>query len=80
MKRTNVNLNEDQHDYLKSLAEREGKSISELIRELVEASRGKQTRQSQDDPIYGVIGLSSSDGKLKAEDHDELLYPKRRSR
>lgn len=77
MKRTNINLLEDQHEYVKTLAEREGKSISEIIREAVDAFREMALQLDQDDPIYSIIGMAKSDGKIGAENHDDVLYPAR---
>jgi len=77
MKRTNINLEEDQHDYVKTLAEQEGKSISAVIRDAIEAFRGIAMERNKDDPIYSILGMGSSDGKISAEDHDDVLYPKR---
>lgn len=79
MKRTNINLEENQHDYVKTLAEQEGKSISEVIREAIEALREKQKKRMKDDPIYAIIGMGSSDGGINTEDHDDVLYPKKSS-
>jgi len=75
VKRTNVNLLETQHEYVKTLAEQEGKSISEIIREAIDAFRDVASQQDQDDPIYSIVGMAESDSKSNAEDHDDVIYP-----
>ncbi len=78
MKRTNIVLEEAQYQYLKGRAEREGKSMSALIRELIEAVMRPQPRSAKDDPIFGIVGMFK--GKKSKRDicqqHDEIIYRK----
>ncbi len=78
MKRTNIVLEEAQHQYLKDRAEREGKSMSALIRELIEASICASEEDMKDDPILKIIGIGRGRGHRVARRHDEILYRKGR--
>ncbi|MCL6642247.1 MAG: hypothetical protein K6T71_02840 [Candidatus Bipolaricaulota bacterium] len=78
MKRTNIVLEEAQHQYLKDRAEREGKSMSALIRELIEASICASKEEIKDDPILKIIGIGQGRGHHVARRHDEILYRKSR--
>ncbi len=78
MKRTNIVLEEWQHQYLKDRAEREGKSISAIVRELIETSMRPHKDGIKDDPIFKIVGMFK--GKKKKQDicrrHDEIIYRK----
>ena len=74
MKRTNIVLEEWQYQYLKDRAEREGKSISALIRELIEAAMRPVEKGLKDDPIFQIVGMFRGGRKDVAEKHDEYLY------
>ena len=56
MKRINVSLEEKQYQRIKELAEREGKSISQIIRELIDESFHLEGEDRKNDPIFEVIG------------------------
>ena len=66
-------LEDWQYQRLRARAEREGKSISELVREAVtsflESSPGRRRRYTLDD-IAGIGNDPESSGR----DHDEYLY------
>jgi hypothetical protein len=68
-------LEEWQYQYLSDKAKREGKSISQLVRELLTEwieSRRPETWES--DPFFDIIGMvSSGDGRI-AEEHDKYIY------
>ena len=72
MKRTNIVLEEAQYQYLKDRAEREGKSMSALVRELIEAS----ICASKEDSIFKIIGMGRGKGRGAARRHDKILYRK----
>lgn len=76
MKRANIVLEEWQHQYLKDRAEREGQSISALIRELIEATMRPCKEDIKSDPIFQIVGMSR--GKRGKQDicqrHDEIIY------
>ena len=74
MKRINVSLEEKQYQRIKELAEREGKSISQIIRELIDESFHLEGEDRKNDPIFEVIGMGHGEGELVSRDHDEVLY------
>lgn len=74
MKRTNISLEEKQYQRVKDLAEREGKNISQIIRELIDKRLQPEVEDIKNDTIFEVIGMGSGEGKSIAKDHDKLLY------
>ncbi len=77
MHRTQILLDEVQHEALKSLATRTGRSVSQLLREavdlLLKAKRG--SAPSLDD-VSGMV----SDSTFRGEDHDAHLYGAKKKR
>jgi predicted DNA-binding protein len=78
MKRTNLVLEEVQYQYLKDRAEHEGKSISALVRELIEAAICPSEDSFKNDPIFKIVGIARGKGRGAARHHDEILYRKER--
>jgi len=74
MKQTNISLEEKQYQRVKDLAEREGKNISQIIRELIDKRLQPEVEDIKNDTIFEVIGMGSGEGKSIAKDHDKLLY------
>jgi hypothetical protein len=74
MRRTNVVLEEWQYQYLKERAAREGKSLSALLRELIEAAARPSDKSIKDDPIFEIVGMFRGGREDVAEKHDEYLY------
>ena len=73
MRQTNISLEEWQYHHVKELAEREGKSISQIIRELIlELGEG----EIEKDPIFEIIGMGRGEGSGVAREHDKILYRK----
>lgn len=72
MHRTQILLEEEQHEDLKAMAEREGKSLSGLVREAVAAFIRGRNRRSKGrlSDIEGIGEDAEADGR----DHDRLLY------
>jgi len=75
MKRTNIVLEEWQHQYLRDRAARERKSLSALIRDLIRAAAAPPHGQGGRDPVLSIIGMAS--GRGGARRHDEALYRRR---
>ena len=75
MHRSQILLEEWQYQYLNDKARREGKSISQLVRELItERIETNRTEAWEDDPFLDIIGMvSSGDGRV-AEEHDKYIY------
>ncbi len=72
MHRTQVIIEEWQYGYLKNLSEEKGKSISEILREMITSSINKDAR---DEPLSAICGLGE-DSNGRGRDHDKLLYGK----
>lgn len=72
--RTQISLDEWQYESLKARAEREDRSLSDMVREavteyLVDETAGRVTRRRLPD-IRGI----GSDPQVSGEDHDRVLY------
>ncbi len=72
MHRTQVILEEKQYEYLKKISEQEKKSISQVLREIIEGYSKKSKIYSLSS-IAGIVEDSEAYGK----DHDKWLYKKR---
>ena len=72
MKRTQILVKEEQHDYLVQQAAVENTSISGVIRKLIAEKMAKTiVKQS----IGGMqMAESAADGPADYTDHDEVLY------
>jgi hypothetical protein len=75
MHRSQILIEEWQYQYLSDEARREGKSISQLVREwLTEWIESRRAQTWEDDPFFDIIGMvSSGDGRV-AEEHDKYIY------
>lgn len=77
MKRTTITIEDWQFDVLGILAERQGKSRSELIRDLLtERLDAERQNESLDD----IAGIGASGRRASGRDHDEILYGRRKRR
>ena len=71
MQRTQLMLDEWQYQALKSRAQREGRSMSDLLREMLDAYLGRSGRRgSALDRARGV----GEDGTATGRTHDAFLY------
>ena len=62
-------------------ARRQQKSVSQLLRDVIDAQREGQVRGRCDDPLFRLVGLGRDPARDVAERHDHYLYrasPKRR--
>jgi hypothetical protein len=75
MKRTNIVLEEWQYQYLRDRAERERKSLSALIRDLVEGAATPPRTRAGRDSLLSIIGIGR--GRGAGRHHDEVLYRRR---
>jgi plasmid stability protein len=77
MHRTQILLEEWQYETLRARAEREGRSLSDLIRELLRVSLAQTGPHSSSrlDALEGV----GEDATAYGEDHDRFLYGARDS-
>lgn len=76
MKRTQIILEEWQYEWLIEGAERQGLSMSALLRQLLtEAIERRQAESWEDDPLWGVIGIAEGpDDGITSENLDQFLY------
>jgi len=76
MRQTNISLEEWQYYHVKELAEREGKSISQTIRELINTQSELGEGEIEKDPIFEIIAMGRGEGTGVARGHDKILYRK----
>lgn len=74
MKRTNISLKTWQYEYLKERAEREGESMSELIRQMISEAAQETHQNSGSDAIHDVVGMAESDEQTVSREHDKHIY------
>jgi len=73
--RTQISLTKRQYQYLRRLAAETGRSMSSIIRELVDEKIGTQVPQPlEQDPFFEIIGMVAGDGTSVAREHDRYLY------
>ena len=75
MHRTQILLDDWQYEMLKATAEREGRSMSSLIRDAVSAFLGRHRRP--DATRLAEIAGIGEDSEGRGRDHDEVLYKPR---
>lgn len=76
VKRTQVQLTEDQAERLLEVARARGESVAEVIREAIDrllSVRPTMTRAECLERAASVIGKYSGDGSPVSEDHDRYL-------
>ena len=74
MRRTQIYLSKDQHDFLSSRAEKEGVSVAELIRQYV-AEKMPKEKDYENNPLFNMARKTFRMGRPEgAVDHDEYLY------
>jgi hypothetical protein len=78
MHRTQIYLDDSLYQILRNRANRESKTISALIREILDEFLGIQPRKQGTDPFDAVIGTGKGDGSRVAENYEDYLYGERR--
>jgi hypothetical protein len=66
-------LKEDQHAYLVTEAQRQGKSISQVVRDLVDEHIASH-RDLENDPFFDIIGMVEGDGEPVGRSIDYYVY------
>ncbi|MBI4378632.1 MAG: hypothetical protein HY578_05990 [Nitrospinae bacterium] len=74
--RTQISLEDWQYQILMEISKKTQKSLSSIIRELISEKLSRQTVKTEEDPIWGIIGLGTGDGSSVAREHDRFLYAK----
>lgn len=72
MHRTQILLEERHYAFLKKLARKENKSISQVLREILD----KYVRKSETYPLSSLAGIAE-DEECYGRDHDRWLYGKK---
>jgi hypothetical protein len=78
MHRTQILLDKGQYEMLKTLAEREGRSLSSLVRDAVTAFLERRPTRSPM-RLSEITGIGA-DPDARGRDHDDVLYRPRRGR
>lgn len=73
MQRTQILLDDWQYEALKARAQREGRSMSELLRQILDAHLGKSRTRT---PRLADIRALGKDRTARGRDHDRFLYGK----
>jgi len=76
--RTQISLEDWQYQMLLDLSRKTRKSLSAIIRDLIEEKFTSKSSAVKSDPVFGIVGLASGDGAAVAREHDEYLYGKRK--
>ncbi len=71
MHRTQINLEDLQYQALRARAEQEGRSISDLVREILQADLAKSPLRKRKREWIAGIG---EDAEACGKDHDRFLY------
>lgn len=79
MTRAQILLEPWQYQFLGSLAQKENKSISQLVREWIEGKAKERLGRRSADSILDIDGLLSEAPATMAEHHDAYLYGHSRS-
>jgi hypothetical protein len=66
-------LKEHQYVYLVTEAQRQGKSISQIVRELID-EHIEQARDLENDPFFDIIGMVEGDGEPIGRSIDYYVY------
>lgn len=63
-----------QHRYLQERAERQGSSISDVVRELVQADMQRQRQIIKDDPFWEIVGMVAGGNLDAGVEHAHHIY------
>ena len=72
--RTQLHLDEERYRYLLLKAKTEGKSIAQVVRELIDADYKRRVSRRSKDSLDNIIGIFKGDGSAVAEHVDDYLY------
>lgn len=72
--RTQLHLDEGRYQYLAVQAKAQGKSIAQVVRDLIDADCKRRGSRRRKDPLDNIIGMFSGDGSAVAENVDDYLY------
>ena len=72
--RTQISLEVWQYEALMEVSRKTRKSLAGILRDLIAEKFAGDKIEKEKDPIMGIIGLGSGDGKVIARNHDKILY------
>jgi hypothetical protein len=76
--RTQISLEQWQYNALLETSSRTRKSLSGIVRDLINEKYKQQTEKAASDPVMGIVGMAAGDGSPVAGEHDRFLYGKKR--
>ena len=74
MHRTQLQLDNGRYQYLAVQAKAQGKSIAQVVRDLIDADYKRRGSRSRKDSFDNLIGMFHGDGAAVAEHVDDYLY------
>ncbi|MGH2727860.1 MAG: CopG family transcriptional regulator [Actinomycetota bacterium] len=74
MERTQIYLEEELKEGLRSLAEREGRSLAAVVRDAAAEYLSRHADGDETDPLLALIGIGRSASEDGALNHDHYLY------
>lgn len=74
MIRAQILLEPWQHQFLEALAQKQHKSVSQLVREWVAEKAREQLADREKDPLWKLVGIVPDAPPDMAENHDQYLY------
>ena len=72
MHRTQISLEQEQYETLQQEAQRQGISLSELIRRMVRHHFAH--RPAESDPLSALAGIAEGSGEPVGREHNRFLY------
>lgn len=76
--RTQISLEDWQYQMLQDLSRKTHRSLSAIIRDLLNEKFTKTPSDRRSDSLFGIVGLAAGDGASVAREHDDYLYGKRK--
>jgi predicted DNA-binding ribbon-helix-helix protein len=74
MHRTQISLEEQQYHHLKQYAQKSNRSISAVIRELLDKHLPATQKPSPQNALLALKGIASGQGKTAGRNHNDVLY------
>ncbi len=75
--RTQLHLDEGRYRYLSSRAKAEGKSIAQVVRDLIDADSRRRVSRRKKDSLSRIIGIFSGGADNVSERVSDYLYGKK---
>ena len=74
MHRLQIMVTEEHYAWLKERAKASGKSIRQLIRELLDETEAALSRSVMEDPFWDIVGMTGGSDPDAGTEHDKHLY------